>query len=60
MATLSAASAVNADTEVNFEALADDPALAWQLAQEARRDGKWALASRLVRIAREASAKDEA
>jgi len=56
---LANSNAANAETDVNFEALADDPALAWQLAQEARRDGKWALASRLVRIAREAGAKDE-
>ncbi len=60
MANSNVANTVNAETDVNFEALADDPALAWQLAQEARRDGKWALASRLVRIAREAGAKDEA
>ena len=60
MANLSAANAATTEPEVNFEALADDPALAWQLAQEARQDGKWALASRLVRIARAAGVMDEA
>ena len=42
------------DSEVNVARLLNDPALAWRLAQEARINGKWALASKLVRIARQA------
>ncbi len=42
------------DTGLDVERLLNDPALAWRLAQEARSSGKWALASKLVRIAREA------
>lgn len=64
MADLRALHETIADTEVgdevNEERLLNDPALAWQLAQEARTSGKWALASKLVRIAREAGFRVEA
>ncbi len=58
MADLSASDTADTDAEIDFELLLDDSGLAWRLAQEARSNGKWALASRLVRVAREAEQRE--